>query len=103
MLHSIHARELHILWLQNEEIESDVLRAMVKGRAWIHTPRLVEVAFQLGLLGLDLHHCSGALRLWLDCGGASGVGWGSEWRSKAGLVLEGGALRLFAGLHSSHV
>lgn len=61
VLPSIHARELHTLWLQNEEIESDMLRAMVKGRAWIHTPRLVEVAFQLGLLGLDLHHCSGAM------------------------------------------
>lgn len=64
VLHSIHARELHTWWLQNEEIESDVLRAMVKGRAWIHTPRLVEVAFQLDLLGLDLHHCSAAMRGW---------------------------------------
>lgn len=32
VLHSIHARELHTWWLQNEEIESDVLGAMVKGR-----------------------------------------------------------------------
>lgn len=38
-----------------------MLRAMVKGRAWVHTPRLGE-AFRLSPLEPDPHHRSGAVR-----------------------------------------
>lgn len=62
-------------------------------------PGLVEVAFQLCLLGLDLHHCRGAMGSWVV---VEPLVWCGVEGGEAKLVQCRRA-GLFAGSYSSHV